>query len=72
MKAMDLVAASKLQKAKSRLDDVRPLYDNIKIVMDGIKAGIGSDENVAFAEESCVVKGGCHCRHRKSQHHYKR
>ena len=51
MKAMDLVAASKLQKAKSRLDDVRPLYDNIKLVMDGIKAGISRGEEIAFAEE---------------------
>ena len=54
MKAMDLVAASKLQKAKARLDDVRPLYDNIKIVMDGIKAGISRGEEIAFAEERDV------------------
>ena len=54
MKAMDLVAASKLQKAKSRLDDVRPLYENIKLVMDGIKAGIHEGEDVPFAEERSV------------------
>ena len=47
MKAMDLVAASKLQKAKTKLDAIRPLYDNITLVMDGIKARMGS-ENVAF------------------------
>jgi F-type H+-transporting ATPase subunit gamma len=50
MKAMDLVAASKLQKAKSRLDDFRPLYDNIKLVMDGIKAGVRPEDEVAFTE----------------------
>ena len=50
MKAMDLVAASKLQKAKVRLDDIRPLYDNMRIVMDGIKEAIASEEEVAFAE----------------------
>ena len=50
MKAMDLVAASKLQKAKSRLEDVRPLYDNMRIVMDGIKEAIVAEEDVAFAE----------------------
>ena len=51
MKAMDLVAASKLQKAKSRLDDVRPLCDNIKLVMNGIKAGLSRGEEIAFGEE---------------------
>ena len=40
MKAMDLVAASKLQKAKSRLGGIRPLFDNMKSVMGGIKASI--------------------------------
>ena len=51
MKAMDLVAASKLQKAKSRLEDIRPLYDNIKHVMDGIRAGIRPGSEIPFAEE---------------------
>jgi F-type H+-transporting ATPase subunit gamma len=51
MKAMDLVAASKLQKAKARLEDVRPLYDNIKVVMESIKAGIAADAEVEFAHE---------------------
>ena len=51
MKAMDLVAASKLQKSKSRLDDIRPLYDNIKLVMDGIRLGVDSDKEIPFAEE---------------------
>ena len=51
MKAMDLVAASKLQKAKARLDDVRPLFDNMKLVMDGIKESVGPDDTIAFAEE---------------------
>ena len=54
MKAMDLVAASKLQKARSRLDDVLPLYDNIKLVMDGIKASVRAGDEIAFAEERDV------------------
>ena len=49
MKAMDLVAASKLQKAKSRLEAVRPLFDNMKPVMDCIKAGVGAYDDVPFA-----------------------
>jgi len=51
MKAMDLVAASKLQKARTRFEDVLPLCDNIKIVMEGIKASIGADDEVMFAED---------------------
>jgi len=51
MKAMNLVAASKLQKAKTRLDHIRPLFDDLKGVMDSIKAGVGDDEVIGFAEE---------------------
>jgi len=51
MKAMDLVAASKLQKARMRLENVLPLYENIKLVMDGIKASIRVGEETAFAQE---------------------
>jgi F-type H+-transporting ATPase subunit gamma len=51
MKAMDLVAASKLQKAKARLDHVRPLVDNLKLVMDAIKTGVNTSKEVAFAED---------------------
>jgi F-type H+-transporting ATPase subunit gamma len=50
MKAMNLVAASKLQKAKGRLDHIRPLYDNLTQVMDTIKQGLNPDEQIAFAE----------------------
>jgi len=50
MKAMNLVAASKLQKAKSRLDDIRPMYGDIKIVMDNIRAGVSDEMEVPFAE----------------------
>ena len=46
MKAMDLVAAAKLQKAKERLDFVRPLYSNIKTVMDGIQSGADEISNI--------------------------
>lgn len=51
MKAMDLVAASKLQKAKARMDDVRPLFQNIGEFMDGVKSCINADdEEVAFCD----------------------
>ncbi|MCL2627364.1 MAG: ATP synthase F1 subunit gamma [Oscillospiraceae bacterium] len=51
MKAMNLVAASKLQKAKNRLDAVRPMYGDIKKVMDSIKSGITDDMVIPFAED---------------------
>jgi len=51
MKAMNLVSASKLQKAKSRLDHIRPMYSDIKKVMENIRAGISDDMNVPFAED---------------------
>jgi len=50
MKAMNLVAASKLQKAKARLDDIRPMYGDIKKVMENIRAGVSDDMNIPFAE----------------------
>ena len=51
MKAMNLVAASKLQKAKARLDDIRPMYSDIKKVMENIKSGLSGDMVIPFAEE---------------------
>jgi len=51
MKAMNLVAASKLQKAKSRLDDIRPMYSDIKELMENIRAGVSEDMVVPFADE---------------------
>jgi F-type H+-transporting ATPase subunit gamma len=51
MKAMNLVAASKLQKAKTRLDHIRPLFDNLKLVMDSIKEGMSEEEEIVYAEE---------------------
>lgn len=50
MKAMNLVSASKLQKAKARLDDIRPMYSDIKKVMENIRAGATDGENIPFAE----------------------
>ncbi|MCL2222492.1 MAG: ATP synthase F1 subunit gamma [Oscillospiraceae bacterium] len=50
-KAMNLVAASKLQKAKGRLDNVRPMYSDIKDLMERIRAGISDDMDIPFAEE---------------------
>ena len=58
MKAMNLVAASKLQKAKNRLDAIRPMSENVKTLMDSIKAGIGPETEVEFAEERVVKNVG--------------
>ena len=54
MKAMDLVSASKLQKAKTQLDDIRPLYDNIQLVMNGIKSSISVDDEIVYAQDRKV------------------
>jgi len=51
MKAMNLVAASKLQKAKARLDDIRPMYTDIKEVMAHIRSGVSDDMDIPFAEK---------------------
>ena len=51
MRAMNLVSTSKLQKAKTRLDHIRPLFDNLTTVMDGIKRGIDPDQPLAYAEK---------------------
>jgi len=51
MKAMNLVAASKLQKAKSRLDHIRPLYDNLQRVMESIKAGLEDGDEIIYAQD---------------------
>jgi F-type H+-transporting ATPase subunit gamma len=50
MKAMNLVAAAKLQKAKQRLDAVRPMFADIQTLMDSVKACEGVEENVYFRE----------------------
>ena len=50
MKAMNLVAASKLQKAKSRLDDIRPMYGDIKTIMENVRSGIDEDMEIPFAD----------------------
>jgi len=54
MKAMNLVAASKLQKAKSRLDHIRPLFDNLQQVMDSIKAGSDIGEEIEYSQDRVV------------------
>jgi len=46
MKAMNLVSASKLQKAKAPLKLIRPMYTDLKLVIDGIKSSEGSEDNV--------------------------
>jgi len=50
MKAMNLVSASKLQKAKSRLDHIRPMFENMALVMDSIKKSISPDVKIDFAQ----------------------
>jgi len=46
MKAMDLVATSKLQKAKSRLDTIRPLFAETKRMLDTIELDDETWENI--------------------------
>jgi F-type H+-transporting ATPase subunit gamma len=50
MKAMDLVAASKLQKAKSRLDTIRPLFAETKRIMDNIQWDDATRESIYVAK----------------------
>jgi F-type H+-transporting ATPase subunit gamma len=50
MKAMYLVAASKLQKTKTRLESIRPLYEGITSVINGISENSHGDE-IPFAEK---------------------
>jgi F-type H+-transporting ATPase subunit gamma len=50
MKAMNLVAAAKLQKAKGRLDAVRPMFSDIQALMDGVKACEGAEKSIYFQE----------------------
>jgi len=50
MKAMNLVAASKLQKAKNRLDHIRPMFDNMATVMESIKKSIDPKKNIEFTQ----------------------
>ena len=48
MKAMNLVSASKLQKAKALLNVISPLYDNVKLVMDGVQSSDEAAGSVYF------------------------
>ena len=50
MKAMNLVAASKLQKAKARLDNIRPMYIDIKNIMEKVRAGVDDEMAIPFTE----------------------
>jgi F-type H+-transporting ATPase subunit gamma len=43
---MDLVATSKLQKAKARLNEIRPLYTGTKRVLENIALGDETRENI--------------------------
>jgi F-type H+-transporting ATPase subunit gamma len=46
MKAMDLVATSKLQRIQIRLNAIRPLFDETKRVMGGVKDFEGKSTNI--------------------------
>jgi F-type H+-transporting ATPase subunit gamma len=50
MKAMNLVAASKLQKVKPRLDGIRSLYDSITQAMDYVRTTIDPEQEILFTE----------------------
>jgi len=47
---MNLVAASRLQKTKTQTDNIRPMYNNIKRIIDDIKSCEGI-EKVVFAQQ---------------------
>jgi F-type H+-transporting ATPase subunit gamma len=46
MKAMDMVATAKLQKAKARLIAARPLFDSASRIIETIKSCPGIEENI--------------------------
>lgn len=48
VKAMNLVAAAKLQKCKQRLDAVREMFTHIQSVMQAVGAHEGCEDNVFF------------------------
>ena len=50
MKAMNLVATSNLQKAKSRLEYIRPLSNDLQNVMDSVKASLDSGDEILFCK----------------------
>jgi F-type H+-transporting ATPase subunit gamma len=46
MKAMNMVSASKLQKAKAPLKLIRPMYNDLKLIMDSIGSAEGAEDSV--------------------------
>lgn len=46
MKAMDMIASSKLQRARMRLGLARPLYGETKSIIDNLKNSEGARENI--------------------------
>lgn len=58
MKAMNLVAASKLQKVKPRLDGIRSLTESIAQAMDHVRSRIDPDEEIPFTENREVKNIG--------------
>ena len=53
MKAMNLVASANLQKVKGQLSLIRPMAQNMRFVMDGVKSSESAGES-AFTEERDV------------------
>ena len=51
MKAMNLVATSKLQKARNRLENMRPLSSSLTEVMDSIRACVDDFDDIDFCKE---------------------
>ena len=58
MKAMNLVAASKLQKVKPRLDGIRALHIAISQAMDNVRSRIDPDQAIPFTENREVKNIG--------------
>jgi F-type H+-transporting ATPase subunit gamma len=50
MRAMDLVSASKLQKARNQLDNVRPAYAEILRIVDGVRRYEDVGDNIFVRE----------------------
>jgi len=50
MKAMNLVAAAKLQKSKQRYDAAKPMFGEIQGLMDAVRDCDGAEKSVYFGE----------------------
>ena len=46
MKAMNLAASSKVQKARVQLDLIRPMFDDVEMIIDSIRTCESTEENI--------------------------